>query len=86
MIKTRALSALRPGVEYTMTNDDLSTVMWNSPDITTPTETEVNAKIAELEAADTQAVINKAAALASAEAKLTALGLSATEVAALLSK
>jgi len=84
MIKARALSALRPGAEYTMTDDDLSTVVWNSPDVTTPTEAEVNAKIAELEAADTQAVIAKAAAKASAEAKLAALGLTADEVAALL--
>jgi hypothetical protein len=84
MIKARALSALRPGAEYTMTDDDLSTIVWNSPDVTTPTEAEVNAKIAELEAADTQAVINKAAAKASAEAKLAALGLTADEIAALL--
>ena len=84
MIKARALSALRPGAEYTMIDDDLSTVVWNSPDVTTPTEAEVNAKIAELEAADTQAVIAKAAAKASAEAKLAALGLTADEVAALL--
>jgi hypothetical protein len=84
MIKARALSALRPGAEYTMTDDDLSTIVWNSPDVTTPTEAEVNAKIAELEAADTQAVINKAAAKASADAKLAALGLTADEIAALL--
>ena len=83
-MKVRALLALRPGAEYTMIDDDLSTIVWKSPDITTPTEAEVNAKIAELEAADTQAVINKAAAKASAEAKLAALGLTADEVAALL--
>jgi hypothetical protein len=84
MMKARALSALRPGAEYTMINDDLSTVVWNSQDVTTPTEAEVNAKIAELEAAENLAVINKAAAKASAEAKLAALGLTADEVAALL--
>jgi hypothetical protein len=84
MIKARALSALRPGAEYTMTNEDLSTVVWNSLDVTTPTEAEVNAKIAELETADAQAIINKAAAKATAEAKLAALGLTADEVAALI--
>ena len=84
MILTQALQALRPGVEFTIINNDLSTIVWNSLDVTTPTEAEVNAKIAELEAADTQAVIAKAAAKASAEAKLAALGLTADEVAALL--
>jgi hypothetical protein len=84
MILTRAIQALRPGAEYTMTNDDLSTVVWNSQDVTTPTQAEVNAKIAELEAADAQAIINKAAAKATAEAKLAALGLTADEVAALI--
>jgi hypothetical protein len=82
----RALQALRPDAEFTITDSDLSTIVWNSPSFTTPTETEVNAKIAELEAADAQTIIDKAAALASAEAKLAALGLTAAEVSALLSK
>jgi hypothetical protein len=80
----KAIKALRPGVEFTIVNEDLSTVIWNSPDVITPIEAEVNAKIAELEAADTQAVINKAAAKATAEAKLAALGLTADEIAALI--
>lgn len=83
MIKAKALSALRPGAEYTMINDDLSTVLWNSSDVTTPTEAEVNAKIAELEDADAQAVINKAAAIESAKSKLKALGLTEEEAKAL---
>ena len=86
MMLTRALQALRPNAEFTITDADLSTVVWNSPSTTTPTQAEVDAKIAELEAADAQAVIDKAAALASAEAKLAALGLTAAEVSALLSK
>ena len=86
MILTRALQALRPNAEFTITDADLSTVVWNSPSTTTPTQAEVDAKIAELEAADAQAVIDKAAALASAESKLAALGLTAAEVSALLSK
>ena len=86
MMLTRALQALRPNAEFTITDADLSTVVWNSPSTTTPTQAEVDAKIAELEAADAQAVIDKAAALASAESKLAALGLTAAEVSALLSK
>jgi len=86
MMLTRALQALRPDAEFTITDSDLSTIVWNSLSVTTPTEAEVNAKIAELEAADAQAITNKAAALASAESKLAALGLTAAEVSALLSK
>jgi hypothetical protein len=86
MILTRALQALRPGVEFTITDSDLSTIIWDIEGTTTPTEAEVNTKIAELEAADAQTIIDKAAALASAEAKLAALGLTAAEVSALLSK
>lgn len=86
MMLIRALQALRPDAEFTITDSDLSTVVWNLPSITTPTEAEVNAKIAELEAADSKAITDKAAALASAESKLAALGLTAAEVSALLSK
>jgi hypothetical protein len=86
MIKVRAIQALRSGVGFTMINNDLSKITWDVEGTITPTESEVNAKIAELEAADAQAVIDKAAALASAEAKLAALGLTAAEVSALLSK
>jgi len=82
----KAIRALRPDAEFTIIDSDLSTIVWNSPDVTTPTEAEVNAKITELEAADAQAITDKAAALASAESKLAALGLTAAEVSALLSK
>ena len=83
MIRIRAIQALRPGVGFTMINNDLSQITWDIKETTTPTEAEVTAKIAELEAADAQEVIDKAAAKASAEAKLAALGLTAEEIAAL---
>jgi hypothetical protein len=83
MIRIRAIQALRPGVGFTIINNDLSEIVWDVEGTTTPTEAEVTAKIAELEAADAQEVIDKAAAKASAEAKLAALGLTAEEIAAL---
>lgn len=83
MIKIRAIQALRPGVGFTMINNDLSQIVWDVEGTTTPTEAEVTAKITELEAADAQEVIDKAAAKASALAKLAALGLTAEEIAAL---
>jgi hypothetical protein len=83
MIRIRAIQALRPGIGFTMINNDLSEIVWDVEGTATPTEAEVTAKIAELEAADAQEVIDKAAAKASAEAKLAALGLTTEEVAAL---
>jgi DNA-binding NarL/FixJ family response regulator len=79
MMLTRALSALRPGVEFTFNNEDLSTIKWSVEGTTTPTQAEVNAKIVELEAVDTAKVTARQSALA----KLAALGLTAEEIAAL---
>ena len=79
MMLTRALSALRPGVEFTLNDNNLSTVRWNVEGTTTPTQAEVDAKIVELEAVDSAKVTARQSALA----KLAALGLTAEEVAAL---
>jgi DNA-binding NarL/FixJ family response regulator len=76
---TRALSALRPGVEFTLNDNDLSTVRWNVVGTTTPTQAEVDTKIVELEAIDSAKVTARQSALA----KLAALGLTAEEIAAL---
>ena len=80
MMLVRALSALRPGVEFTYNNEDLSTVRWNVEGTTTPTQGEVDAKILELEVADAA----KATAKESAGAKLAALGLTDAEVRAVV--
>ena len=79
MMLTRVLQALRPGVEFTFNDEDLSTIKWSVEGTTTPTQAEVNAKIVELEAVDTAKVTARQSALA----KLAALGLTAEEIAAL---
>jgi hypothetical protein len=76
---TRALSALRPGAEFTLNDDNLSTVRWNVEGTTTPTQAEVDAKITELQAEDAEIESAKV----SGRAKLAALGLTAEEIAAL---
>jgi hypothetical protein len=80
---TKALLSLRPNKEFSWSNDDLSTLIWHSPDTTTPTLDELNAEVARLEALQVQEKTNKEAAQASALAKLSALGLSSEEIAAL---
>lgn len=74
----KALVSLRPGKEFTFNDEDLTTVRWNDPDVTTPTQAEVDAELARL----AQEELDKKAA---AEAKLAALGLTADDFKALLS-
>ena len=45
-----AIRALHPDAQFTMVNDDITE--WHSPDITQPTEDELNAKITELQNAE----------------------------------
>lgn len=84
MILTRVLSALRPNEEFTITDNDLSSIVWNSSDITTPTKSQIDKKIADLEAADAKAITDKESAKASAIAKLEALGLTISEAQAII--
>ena len=47
-----AIMELAPGAEFSMTNDDYDTMIWHTPEIAKPTIEEVNAKLAELTAAE----------------------------------
>jgi hypothetical protein len=47
-----ALQELAPNSEYTTTDGNYSSLVWHSDASTKPTEAEVNAKIAELQAAE----------------------------------
>ena len=78
-----ALRSLRPGAEFTINDEDLSTVVWYTDGVTTPTQEEIDNEIKRLEDEASAALAAKAAAKASAQAKLTALGLSAEEIAAI---
>ena len=49
---TRALEALKPNSEWAVTGDQYSRLTWLDETQTKPTEDEINAKIAELEAAE----------------------------------
>jgi len=80
----KALMSLRPGAEFTITNDDLSTIVWNVEGTVTPTQEEVDAEISRLQTAQAQEVVDKEYKKASALAKLEALGLTADDLAAIL--
>ena len=49
---TKALLELAPGAEWLNINDDYNQLQWFSPDIPKPTRAQVEAKIAELKAAE----------------------------------
>ena len=83
---TRAIRSLRPDVDFTLNNNDITTIVWSTPNVSPLTQSEVDAEAARLEAEANQSIVDRAAALASAEAKLATLGLSTAEIAALLSK
>jgi hypothetical protein len=86
MSNFKAIQYLYPDAEFTITDDDVSTIIWKTEGITTPNPEQIQNALSAMDADKAKAIADKAAALASAEAKLAALGLSATEVAALLSK
>ena len=49
---THAIQALKPGAQWTLLGDDYSGFTWFDSGQTKPTETEVNSKISELDAAE----------------------------------
>ena len=78
-----ALRSLRPGAEFTINDEDLSTVVWYTDGVTTPTKEELDAEVVRLEAAATAAIATKADAKATALSKLQALGLTEEEAKAI---
>jgi hypothetical protein len=79
-----AIRSLRPGAEYVMYGDDVENIIWHTEGVQPLTKAQVDTELARLEqeTADKQAA--KAAALASAKAKLSALGLDIDEVNAVI--
>jgi len=80
-----AVMSLRPGAEWSMSGDDVEGITWHTEGVQPLTAKEVAAEVKRLEKAAADEAAAKEAARASAEAKLAALGLTADEVAALLS-
>ena len=77
-----AIRSLAPGASYAIIDDE---IVWNSPDITQPTQAEIDAEIARLQEAQEAEVTQKAADKESANQKLRDLGLTDAEIEALKS-
>ena len=81
---TKAIQLLCPNSEFTILNDDYSTIEWNELKGKAPTQSEINAAIETVKANEAKADADKTAAKQSAKAKLAALGLTTEEVASIL--
>ena len=69
-----AIASLRPGVEWTMTGDDVEGIIWHTPNVQPLTTAEVQAEITRLEAAAAAKAEADAAATAAAIAHAKSLG------------
>jgi hypothetical protein len=78
-----ALQSLRPGAEFTFNNDDISTIVWYTDGVTTPTKEELDAEVIRLEQVALADIATKADAKAAALSKLQALGLTEEEAKAI---
>ena len=84
MITTaEAVVSLRPGAIFAMRNDDVENIVWRTEGVTPLTQAEVDAEVARLEQQAVDDAAAREAALESGRAKLLALGLTESEVAAM---
>ena len=78
-----AVLSLRPGAEWTMSDDDVENMIWYTEGVEPLTQAEVTAEVARLEQAALDEAAEKEALRQSAMQKLTVLGLTVDEVAAI---
>ena len=84
MITTaEAVMSLRPGAEWTMSDDDVENMIWYTKGVEPLTQAEVDAEVARLEQAAIDDAAANQAARESGVAKLLALGLTNEEVEAM---
>ena len=81
---TRAIKKLQPNSEFSYSNDDYSTIIWDILEGNPPTETEINAAIEQIKVDEITQIQKKAELKASALAKLAALGLTEDEAKAVI--
>ena len=77
-----AIRKLRPSAEFSLINDDYSTIKWDVLEGDAPTQAEIDAAIKQVKADEAQAKIDKATAKA---ALLNRLGITEEEAKLLLS-
>ena len=81
--KEQAIMSLRPGAVWLFSGDDVENITWHTEGVTPLTQAEVDAEVARLEQQAIDDAAAREAALESGRAKLLALGLTESEVAAM---
>lgn len=79
----QAVENLAPGAEITFTETDLDSIVWYSPDIKQPSNSEILAEVERIIADEPFAAQRNLAKKEAAQAKLAALGLTADDLKAL---
>jgi hypothetical protein len=75
MIRTgEAVASLRPGIEWSMSGDDVEGIIWHTENVTPLTQSEVDAEMVRLETVKVERVAADAAATAAAVAHAKSLG------------
>jgi hypothetical protein len=80
----KAIASLRPDAEFTISDQDIKSIVWHTEGVTTPTKKQIDDEIKRLEAEEAAAVQARIDAKTSAIAKLEALGLNLAEAQAIL--
>jgi len=79
----KAIRKLRPNSEFSFTNNDYSTIKWDSLEGEAPTQAEIEDAIEQVKADEIAEAEAKTAAKTAAQAKLAALGLTVEDLTAL---
>ena len=79
----KAIRLLKPNSEFSLINNDYSTVKWDVLEGTAPTQDEIDAAIDQIKANEAAALAKAEADKIAAQAKLEALGLTADDLKAL---
>ena len=79
----KAIKKLKPTAEFSFNNDDYSTIVWDILDGDAPTQAEIDKAINQIKADELAEAETKAAAKATAQAKLASLGLTTEDLQAL---
>lgn len=80
---SEAIWKLRPSAEFSVTDNDYSTIKWDVLEGDAPTQLEIDSAIKEIKAEESQIEAEAAAKKAAAEAKLASLGLTVEDLRAL---
>lgn len=79
----KAIFKLKPTAQFSLTNNDYSTIKWDVLDGEAPTQKQIDAAIEQVKADELAEAEAKAQAKAAAEGKLAALGLTTDDLRAL---